>query len=84
MKEIRKTSRGAIRNACIERNWYTCGNCEEYEKILSYADKLKEVTTDELEKIATDIKNHSDTDCNVQSIMFYIANVCCTTFIIED
>lgn len=84
MKEIRKISREAIRNACIEKNWYTCGNCEEYEKILSYANKLEEVTTDDLETIATDIKYHSDTEATIKNIMFFIANICCTTFIIED
>lgn len=83
MKEIRKTSMKAIRKACIENNWYTCGDCEDYDNILTYANNLENATTDELETIATDIKTHSKTDYEIESIMFVLANDCCTTFI-ED
>ena len=83
MKEVRTISSRDVRKACISYDWYTCGDCEEYEHILSYVDELARVTTDELETIATDIKQHSDTDYEIKSIMFVLANECCITFI-ED
>lgn len=83
MKEVRKISRENVRKACISRNWYTRGDCEEYEHILSYVDNLERATTDELETIATDIKQHSNTDCEIKTIMFILANECCITFIEE-
>lgn len=84
MKEIRKISWKRIKKACIEKDWYTCGDSEEYANLIYYTNKLENVTTDELEIIATDIKYHSDTNETIRSIMFYIANICCTTFIIND
>ena len=81
MKEIRKISINNLRRICIEYDFYICGDCEKYSKILCYANELENITTDELETIATDIKNHSDTDYEVKEIMFILANECCVTFI---
>lgn len=83
MKETRKISMHNVRNECIKYNWYTKGNCDEYDYMLTFAKYLENVTTDDLETIATDIKIHSETDYEIESIMFVLANDCCTTFIEE-
>lgn len=83
MKETRKISMYNIRNECIKNNWYTKGDCDDYDNILTFANDLENATTDDLETIATDIKTHSETDYEIESIMFVLANDCCTTFI-ED
>lgn len=84
MKETRKISMDNVRKACISHNWFTCGDCEEYDYMLSYVNNLETATTDELETIATNIKEHSDTDYEVRNIMFVLANECCITFIEEE
>ena len=83
MREVREISKYDVRKACIAYNWYTCGDCEEYDHMLTYVGNIERATTDELETIATDIKQHSNTDYDVKNIMFVLANECCTTFI-ED
>lgn len=83
MKLVREISRYNVRKACIAYDWYTCGDCEEYEKMLTNVSNIKKVTVSDLKEIATDIKNHSETDYDIKNIMFVLANECCTTFI-ED
>ena len=86
MKE-RRTLRGDdVRRLCIEKNWYTRGDCEEYRKVLKMADS-QNVTTDLIVKIAEDIYTHSDKaywkDCEsdpVGNICFEIARICYSFF----
>ena len=81
MKELRKLSMEKIIRMCIDNDFYTCGDCEEYDRMLTYANNVKRATTKEIEKIATDIKEHSDTDDQVINIMFMLINECCITYI---
>lgn len=83
MKEKRAISMYDVRQACITYNWYTCGDCEEYDKMLTYVNNIDVATLDEIETIATDIKEHSDTDYEIKSIMFVLINECCVTFVEE-
>ena len=83
MKELRTISMSDVRNACIKNNWYTNGDCEDYDSMLSFVNGLKYASTDDLETIATDIKEHSDTDDEISSIMFVLANDCCITIFFE-
>ena len=83
MKEIRKISMYNVITECIKNDWYTKGDCDDYNNILTFAKSLENATTDDLETIATDIKTHSETDYEIKHIMFVLANDCCTTFIEE-
>ena len=83
MKEVRIISMCDLRKACIKYDWYTCGDTDEYSYLLSYANMLENITTDELETIATDIKIHSNTEHEVKDIMFILSNEYCITFITE-
>ena len=79
MKELRKISMSDVRKQCIEHNWYTNGDCEAYDNMLTFVNSLEYASTDDLETIATDIKEHSDTDYEIASIMYFLANKCCVT-----
>ena len=81
MKETRMISMYDVRTECIKNNWYTNGDCEAYDNMLTFINGLKYATTDDLETIATDIKEHSTTDDEIETIMFVLANNCCKTFI---
>ena len=81
MKETRMISMYDVRTECIKNNWYTNGDCEAYDNMLTFVNSLEYATTDDLETIATDIKEHSTTDDEIETIMFVLANDCCKTFI---
>lgn len=80
MKETRKIDGIKVRSACIRYEWYTAGDCEEYDHMFDFIRNLNTVTTDDLEMVAKDIKEHSDTEYEISDIMFVLANDCCTTF----
>ena len=73
-----------LRQLCIEQDWYTCGDNEDYENLFKRlrADYITpaNMTTEKLAEIATDIKEHSDTDMEITSIMFFLAKACDTWF----
>ena len=82
--ETRTLNAVNLRKLCIERDWYTCGDNEEYQNLFN---RLRdengnpvEMTTEKLAEIATDIKEHSDTDYEISMIMFDLARVCFTYF----
>lgn len=87
MKEIRCIWTDKVRDACIEHNWFTCGDLEEYEIFLEYIHKMefehKNITTTRLEHIAKKIKHHSDTEYDVAAIMFVLANYCCKSYFMK-
>lgn len=60
-KEIRKISAASLRNLCIEKNWYTKGDSDDYRHLLLVrADYKENITTEDIEEIARDIIEHSD------------------------
>lgn len=74
--EIRKISAGNLRGLCIENNWYTNGENEEYGHLLiDLADSKDNITTDDIVEIAQDIKDHSDTDYDVESIIYAVLQI---------
>ena len=83
MKEKRTIRASKVRQSCIDHRWYTRGDIEEYDKMLSYVRGVDIATTDEIETIATDIKEHSDTEYDILNIMFVLVNECCTTYFID-
>ena len=80
-KEIRKISAEALRNLCVRRDWYTGGDCEEYDNLLfNLAENKENISTDDIVEIAQDIIDHSDTDQEFTSICFDIARIAVTFF----
>lgn len=86
-KEVRRVDSDKVRSLCIKESYYTRGTCTEYTHLLNdLCDK--EVTLDELEEIAEDIMNHSDTEsyCEqyggseeemVENLLYELINECC-------
>lgn len=60
-----------LREFCIERNLYTCGDNEEYSRLLA---KEGQLDLDEIRWIALDIIAHSETDYTVEEMMEAILN----------
>lgn len=77
--EVRKVSACSLRSLCIKNNWYTNGDNEEYSHLLiDLADDKDNITTDDIVEIAQDIYDHSDTDYDVESIMFAVLQIAST------
>lgn len=67
-------------NLCIRRNWFTCGTNEQYEDLLRFVRGTEDMTTGSLYVVATRILDHSETDQDITSILYDLAEVCITTF----
>lgn len=80
MTEKRTLTLSALRSLCIEKNWMTRSTNDEYFKMLHYADEKKNVTTATIVMIARTIKQYSDTDYDMSSICFEIADRCHSFF----
>jgi hypothetical protein len=80
IKETRKLYRASLVSLCIKRNWYTRGTQEEYDKLLSIPNKIKNVKASHIWEIANNIKNHSITEQTIDSIAFDIAQICNSWF----
>lgn len=85
IKEIRKLSWYDLRNMCVRENFYTCGTCEEYDKLYEYVSNLENVTTKDIVNIAKDIMKHSEVDEDMEliSICYLIGRECRSNFIEE-
>jgi hypothetical protein len=57
-KVIRSLSMAALRQLCIEQDWYTNGDNYDYSNMLFKANK-EDITSDDIVEIATDIIEHS-------------------------
>ena len=82
MKQIRYISGENVRLMCIAHNFYTCGDNEEYLRMLAYCDLLRGqglATLNELYYIAADIKMHSSTELSQRQIVELLINECCAT-----
>ena len=80
MNEIRKIIAAKVRNACIKYDFYTMGDCDEYSNLFDLIRNINNSTTKDLEIVATDIKEHSETDDRIVDIMYILANECCVTY----
>lgn len=76
-KEIRRISAYSLRNLCIEENWYTCGDNEEYgHLLLDLAGHKENITTDDIIEIASDIIEHSDlSTTDFENVAYKVANI---------
>ena len=82
-REVKKISADKIRGLCIAKNWYTNGTEEEYNELLQYGFSNMDITTDELVEMATLIKEYSDTDCEITSVMYELNAACCYSYFEE-
>lgn len=80
MKETRKLNSVKVREVCINQDWYTAGDNESYDNMFSFIRTLHNVSTEDLQTVATDIKENSDTEHDIEDIMFVLANECCTSY----
>lgn len=78
--EIRKTNADQMRALCIAQSWFTLGTNEEYSRFLEKAAALENITTDDLVELASDVKEWSNTDMEIETIMWYIAKSCYVWF----
>ena len=92
MREIRKIDNMKVRVMCINENYYTGGNCEQYENLLYNLCEKEEITLEDIKEIALDILDHSDWrkkkdeyGCSFDElqtiVMENLINECCRTFI---
>jgi len=80
MKETRKLYSEDLRRLCIQKGWYTNGSNEEYQLMLTLADKCVNVKSDDIVGFARDILIHSDTEYPLESICFEVAKICNSFF----
>ncbi len=82
MKELRKLWRDDLNELCTLENWYTKGTNEEYAKLLNMTGK-NHITTKNIVDMANNIKKHSETDCEIETICYKIAKKCSNVFIVK-
>lgn len=73
----RTWSAESVRTTCIRHNFYTAGDCEDYEHMLNWVGRLYP-NTENLYLIAQDIQKHSD-DQTITNIMFCLEQEAVTT-----
>lgn len=83
--ETRILSAKNLRSLCIQNNWYTRGNNEEYKALFDrlYDDYgcKENMTTDKLVEIAEDIWEHSNiTDYSITNILYALGKACISIF----
>lgn len=81
--ETRRLSAYALRALCIEHSWYTLGDNEEYDHLLTdLAGSKPHLDTSGIIAIAEDIAAHSDLkeDWTVEAIAFEVAHACFLSF----
>ena len=73
-----------LRALCIEKEWYTYGNNEEYARLFQRLDNpdgtRAEMTPAKLYEIAEDIRRASDWRWTAPAIMFELARICRSFF----
>lgn len=77
-KEIRKIHAADLRQLCIENDWYTAGDNDEYDHLLIDLASAKEnLNTADIIEIAEDIMAHSHMhpDYTVESVAFAVARI---------
>ena len=83
-KEIRKIRASALRQLCIDRDWYTAGDNDEYEHLLfDLAGHKENLSTADIIEIAADIMAQSDIDddCTIEDVAFAVARIACVSFV---
>lgn len=61
-----------VRTLCIEHDWYTRGDVRDYMDLALLIDNMFDFSNQELYLIARNIQNHSVTDMDIDTIMYYV------------
>lgn len=83
-KEVRKISAQSLCQLCIENNWYTAGDNDEYEHLmLDLAANKENLNTADIIEIAADIMEHSNLsdDWTIENVAFEVARIATTHFV---
>lgn len=75
-------SRDDVRRTCIEQNWYTCGDCGAYDKMLDMVE-TSTPTTENIYRVAKDICDHSEYQ-TISNVMFGLMHDAVLTFYTID
>lgn len=75
-KEVRKILSWELVRLCEKKGWYSCGDNEEYEKLITRVDNTENITTDDIVEIAADIIEHSGISVDeFESVCFEIFEI---------
>lgn len=84
MDESARMSWDDVRALCISKRFYTRGTSEDYTKLSQlvnyWDDNEKDITTQMLQVVAQDILEHSDTEYNLEALMFELQRNCVRRF----
>lgn len=96
LKEIKRIDTDKLRQTCINNNWYTKGNTEDYKNMFRICE-CDTVSLELLYEIAENIYNHTNIasaregcdfgytdEENILNMMIYINNCCYVYYKIED
>lgn len=61
IKTTKRITTDDLRNLCIEKDYYTCGDCEAYDELFDYV-RDRDLTDSDIIAIADNIYDHSDID----------------------
>lgn len=74
--ERRIINASELRKLCIENNWYTEGDIEEYSHLLlELASNRNNLTKGRIAEIVDDIIAHSDTDETFESVAYKVLEI---------
>ncbi len=82
-KETRRIFACDLRQLCIEKDWYTAGDNDDYgHLLLDLAEHKGNLTTADIIEIAEDIIEHSemDSDCTIEDVAFEVARIANVSF----
>lgn len=79
IKEKRMWDYLEVMEMCVAEKLYTCGNDQEYTKMLRFVSHA-EPTNENMVWVADDILKHSDTERNIEEMMFLLNKRCVNTF----
>lgn len=79
--ELRTMFSEDLRILCIKNRWYTCGDCLEYEKLLSMP-LGKNITTTKIVAMAENIYEHSE-NVDFVDICNNLLQICRTQIVLK-
>lgn len=83
--ETLKLDFGDVRRLCIENNWYTYGDCNDYSAMLEYVQENSiNPAGHVIYSIAKDIYKHSRHEVEFEDIMFQVGELVQITYAIGD
>jgi len=69
-----------LRKLCVEQNFYTKGNIDEYENLLGFVDSKISLNSDDFIFLAKNIYTHSETEMSIPCIGFLLVRISYSEF----